>query len=66
MEFRAKINITYEADDIEDAFVKLHGIIGTRMDEIARGEDLENFSDAPFTGEIDIHKTEDEREPWEL
>lgn len=57
-EFRAKINIVFEAEDIADAFGQLSAITCNRANA---AEGVTPDPEVLFTGEIDMHLTSIEK-----
>jgi hypothetical protein len=59
-EFRIKINIKLQAEDMGDAFGELATLATNRANMIGADEDFTPDPEPVFTGEIDIHPTEQE------
>lgn len=62
-EFRIKLNIKLQAEDMGDAFNHLSTLATNRANMIAADEDFTPDPEPEFTGEIDVHPTADEFPP---
>jgi hypothetical protein len=59
-EFRIKMNIKLDAEHVGDAFAQLSTLALNRANQWEADEDFSPDPEPEFTGEIDVHPTEDE------
>lgn len=59
-EFRIKVNIKLDAEDMAEAFSHLAALAVNRANIIGSDEDFTPDPEPDFTGEIDVHPMADE------